>query len=165
MVLHPGGCGRVGHRRTTIRSRAPTSHGRGSPAFKPPLAQAPTYASGPEPLNTQGVTPSFTSSGFFLNALSDPAAIPRTLHHILRVFPAPPTGRGPGLEMRNQGPAGTRLPLLILPGNQGVTIGDFPVFYQGFYRVNSEIPTVFSWLRATVYRRIDGDASIGGRSP
>ena len=32
MVLHPGGCGRVGHRRTTIRSRTP-NHVGGPPAF------------------------------------------------------------------------------------------------------------------------------------
>ena len=37
MVLHPGGCGRVGHRRTTIRSRTP-NHVGGPPAFK---TQAP----------------------------------------------------------------------------------------------------------------------------
>ena len=36
MVLHPGGCGRVGHRRTTIRSRPPNPHGSGGLPHQPP---------------------------------------------------------------------------------------------------------------------------------
>ena len=35
MVLHPGGCGRVGHRRNTINGRGPPPPGGGPPAFKP----------------------------------------------------------------------------------------------------------------------------------
>ena len=38
MVLHPGGCGRVGHRRNTINGRGPPPPGGGPPAFNPKSA-------------------------------------------------------------------------------------------------------------------------------
>ena len=37
MVLHPGGCGRVGHRRNTINGRGPPPPGGGPPAFNRPF--------------------------------------------------------------------------------------------------------------------------------
>jgi hypothetical protein len=42
MVLHPGGCGRVGHRRTYIRSRAFNHQVGGSPPLTPKHPPAPT---------------------------------------------------------------------------------------------------------------------------
>lgn len=53
MVLHPGGCGRVGHRRTTIRSRASNHQVGGSPTLTPHTtapARAPVHtAAGHQP--------------------------------------------------------------------------------------------------------------------
>ena len=47
MVLHPGGCGRVGHRRNTINGRGPPPPGGGPPAFNRPPRTEP--GRGPRP--------------------------------------------------------------------------------------------------------------------
>ena len=113
MVLHPGGCGRVGHRRTTIkRSRAPTSHGWGSPAFNPrlqhtqpapnpdapsaPVAQYVTLSQYPSP----GTGRSLTTRRFPGHALSVPAARNGTLS-------LPHAGRAPqARKPPSSGPTG-----------------------------------------------------------
>ena len=41
MVLHPGGCGRVGHRRNTINGRGPPTHVGGPPAFNEQTGSRP----------------------------------------------------------------------------------------------------------------------------
>ena len=46
MVLHPGGCGRVGHRRTHIRSRPPNPHRDGG---SPTLTPRPPHQNQPSP--------------------------------------------------------------------------------------------------------------------
>ena len=46
MVLHPGGCGRVGHRRTTITG-SPRPHGRGLPVLN--TQTSPTRLGGAAP--------------------------------------------------------------------------------------------------------------------
>ncbi len=60
MVLHPGGCGRVGHRRNIIHGQAPTHTCRGLTHLKP--------------------TPNH-------NALAHPTPIPPTLWHYPHQFP------------------------------------------------------------------------------
>ena len=56
MVLHPGGCGRVGHRRTTIRSRASNHQVGGSPTLTP--QPAPRTRERPaRPAERQGASP------------------------------------------------------------------------------------------------------------
>jgi hypothetical protein len=58
MVLHPGGCGRVGHRRTLFmknRGREPQPHGWGSPAFNPQTS--PSHGPPPAARDMRSATP------------------------------------------------------------------------------------------------------------
>ena len=68
MVLHPGGCGRVGHRRNTINGRGPPPPGGGPPAFNPLLRQGRdpgpgARAHGQLPPNRAGTRPDAPGPG------------------------------------------------------------------------------------------------------
>ena len=72
MVLHPGGCGRVGHRRTLFTAQAPTTTSGPDP-FNPPTTPGPGF----DRLNQRMFPkPSLTSRS--------PS---RTLPHVLQLFP------------------------------------------------------------------------------
>ncbi len=84
MVLHPGGCGRVGHRRTTINVQAPT-HMSGPEPFKPPPPPHP-----PTPPPTRATAPpSITYRALPPNPPSPIHRLPATLHHVSGVSPKP----------------------------------------------------------------------------
>lgn len=106
MVLHPGGCGRVGHRRTHTTGRGPNQHGWGLPHLTPPQPPLTSCRSSgnprsrptrhpPTPAHTRHANhqPPLTSCAYSGNPRSHPTRHPPTRAHPSRVAPQQLSGR------------------------------------------------------------------------
>lgn len=105
MVLHPGGCGRVGHRRNIIQARPRTRKCPGPDPFKhptqTPAPQGRRLTAKPQPAAIGHPKPSGSICSDYPHALPAHAGNPRTLWHQGHQprphgrQPAPPTNQPP----------------------------------------------------------------------
>ena len=133
MVLHPGGCGRVGHRRNTINGRGPPPPGGGPPAFNRPL-QDRAGPGGPRPGAELGPDKTRASVPSRTRVTACQNTGPRARHerptspgqpagHPRRV-PASPPPRPPSRPARTMGPVPSGQRPGWLPGGGKSAGGD-----------------------------------------
>jgi hypothetical protein len=127
MVLHPGGCGRVGHRRTTIKKvESPNQTPVGAlphlthHSHRP---QAPTSTSGPEPFKSRRRPDVPASVGGYRPGRRQPAAVPAAAPAV----PRPRSWRSflPHVQRPARGRAGVPVAGLSLPMTGGAPVRNF----------------------------------------
>jgi hypothetical protein len=127
MVLHPGGCGRVGHRRTTIKKvESPNQTPVGAlphlthHSHRP---QAPTSTSGPEPFKSRRRPDVPASVGGYRPRRRQPAAVPAAAPAV----PRPRSWRSflPHVQRPARGRAGVPVAGLSLPMTGGAPVRNF----------------------------------------